>query len=199
MNDNISYNDLDEAVQRLSLTMDGAELHGAFCGRMMLGSEEDGASWLRELVGERDEANLQARDDVKTIAVVMGESVRQLDNDQLHFDLLLPDDNESLDIRTEGLAAWCEGFLYGYGVAVAGDSLAEKQMQREFIRDLLEISQAGFEHDEETEEDESDFMQIVEHLRVGTMLLYEEGQQQRVDEMILPKGSYSDSSPETMH
>ena len=169
----IEYNEVNDALRRLSLTMDGAELQGTFCGRLMSGAGEDEGAWIRELIGERDSANLQAREDVSLVARVFGEVLRQLNDVELQFELLLPEE-ESLAVRTEALAAWCEGFLYGYGVAAAAGSLGKSEVEQEFIRDLMAISRASFPDEEESEEDEMDFMQVVEHVRIGAMLLYEE-------------------------
>ncbi|MBT5362124.1 MAG: UPF0149 family protein [Gammaproteobacteria bacterium] len=172
MNEEIRYDDINSALQRLSLTMDAAELHGTFCGRLSSGQGSEESQWMRELIGERDEANLQARDDVMLIAKLLGAMVEQLNDAELHFQLLLPEE-VSLVERTEALAAWCEGFLYGYGIAVANRKENPGETERELLQDLMEISRASFDG-EESDEDEMDFIQIVEHIRMGALLLYEE-------------------------
>ncbi|MBT4605776.1 MAG: UPF0149 family protein, partial [Thiotrichales bacterium] len=102
----------------------------------------------------------------------LGAMVEQLNDAELHFQLLLPEE-VSLVERTEALAAWCEGFLYGYGIAVANRKENPGETERELLQDLMEISRASFEG-EESDEDEMDFIQIVEHIRMGALLLYEE-------------------------
>ena len=173
MENKIEYQQVNEALRRLSLTMDGAELQGIFCGRISSGGGLDESRWLAELIGERDEANLQAREDVTLIAQLLGSVVRQLNDADLQFQPLLPEEG-SLAARTEALAAWCEGFLYGYGVAVAESGGDKQGVQQEFLQDLVSISQARFGEAEESEEDEMDFLQIVEHVRMGALLLHEE-------------------------
>lgn len=190
----VQYDDMSDALRRLSLTMDGAELHGSFCGRLMSGHEEDEIGWIKEMVGERDEANLQAREDVALIARMVAEVVNDLNGSELEFELFLPED-EPLAVRTEALAAWCEGFLYGYGIASASDGFQESEVQQEFLRDLMEISRASFivgEDDHGDEEDEMDFLQVVEHVRIGTILLYEGSRPEKVPTGSLPLN-------ETMH
>lgn len=177
MTDEINYERVSEALRRLALTMDGAELQGTFCGRVASGQGAEDSGWMRELIGERDEANLQAREDVMLIAKLLGKVVQQLNDAELQFQLLLPQEEASLVQRTEALAAWCEGFLYGYGSAIGGKALKAGETEREFLQDLMEISRASFapqEGESEGDEDEMDFIQIVEHLRMGTQLLYEE-------------------------
>lgn len=176
MNEEITYERVSEALRRLALTMDGAELQGTFCGRVASGQGADEGGWMRELIGERDEANLQAREDVMLLARVLGKVVQQLNDAELQFQLLLPEE-APLAQRTEALAAWCEGFLYGYGTAMGDKVLKAGETGREFLQDLMEISRASFapeEGGEESDEDEMDFVEIVEHVRMGTLLLHEE-------------------------
>jgi yecA family protein len=176
MDQEMSYQQVSEALARLTLTMDGAELQGIFCGRLVSGQGMAESGWMRELIGERDEANLQAREDVTLLAGLLGKVVQQLNDAGLQFRLLLPEE-ASLAERTEALGAWCEGFLYGYGTAVGGQPLTTSETGREFLQDLMEISRVSFEVDtggEESDEDEMDYIEIVEHLRLGTLLLYEE-------------------------
>ncbi len=172
MSREFNYQQVTAALARLTLPMDGAELQGTFCGRLASGQRAGEGEWIRELIGECDEANLQAREDVTLLAWVMGTMVEQLNGAELQFQLLLPEE-ASLQQRTEALAAWCEGFLYGYGSAVGGGAIKAGENASEYLQDLMEISRANFEGEAE-EEDELDFIQIVEHVRMGAMLLYEE-------------------------
>ena len=75
-------------------------------------------------------------------------------------------------MRLLGLSGWAQGFLFGFGVSgvAAEDSLDDEV--RECLSDLLEISKLG--HDEETsDESEQQYVEIVEHVRVATLLLNE--------------------------
>lgn len=172
MEQEINYQNVSEALQRLVLTMDGAELQGIFCGRLASGAGMEESGWLTELIGERDEANLQAKEDVMLLAKLLGGVVQQLNDSNMQFQLLLPEE-ASLAERTDALAAWCEGFLYGFGIAAAGRGQQAGETERELLQDLMQIARASFEG-EESDEDEMDFVEIVEHVRMGTLLLYEE-------------------------
>ncbi|HIJ34290.1 MAG TPA: UPF0149 family protein, partial [Gammaproteobacteria bacterium] len=126
----------------------------------------DEADWLKELIGERDEANLQAREDVLLIAQLLREVTQQLSRRELQLQLLLPEE-ELLQVRAEALTSWCEGFLYGYGVSTARNAKTTES-EREFLQDLMEISKLEVPEEEPTEDDELDFLQLVEHLRMAT-------------------------------
>jgi hypothetical protein len=168
----LSYQSVADALGRLTVTMDGAEMQGVFCGHLASAARRDEADWLKELIGERDEANLQAREDVLLIAQLLREVTQQLSRRELQLQLLLPEE-ELLQVRAEALTSWCEGFLYGYGVSTARNAKTTES-EREFLQDLMEISKLEVPEEEPTEDDELDFLQLVEHLRMGAMLLYEE-------------------------
>ena len=172
----ISYQAVTDALQRLSLTMEGAELQGTFCGHLATQQQSGEMEWLKRLIGERDEANLQVRDDVTLIAHLLGRVQQQLHAGELQFQLLLPEEEESLQRRTEAVAAWCEGFLYGVVLAAATRSASASEVEREFLQDLMEISRVSLDEETFAEEQEAEmsFIEVVEHLRMGAMLLYEE-------------------------
>ena len=101
------------------------------------------------------------------------ETEEQLADPGLAFRPLLPDDMEPLDVRVEALGEWCEGFLLGVGlggVARQGELSANVQ---EILRDLQEISKVSW--DVEADEDaEASYVELVEYVRVGVMLMREE-------------------------
>ncbi len=170
--DRIEWEAVTAALQRLEIPMEGAELHGICCGHQVSARGTAGETWLAALIGEQDEANLLLREDVKLLGRLFRTLLEQLNDPGIGFQLLLPE-SAPLDQRAEGLARWCDGFLFGYGEALAGTDLGQSLHEQEFIEDLVEISHLVFEG-EEGDQDELQFQELIEHLRLGTVLLYEE-------------------------
>jgi hypothetical protein len=84
---------------------------------------------------------------------------------------LLPDDDISLQERTQALGGWCEGFLFGLGLmSIETDSLTEQG--REFVDDIISISRVA--PTDETDDLEEDYMQVVEYIKIGVINLFEE-------------------------
>jgi uncharacterized protein YgfB (UPF0149 family) len=89
------------------------------------------------------------------------------------FTPYLPDDSLSLRERAECLSEWCQGFLYGLGLAgidqrsLSGDA-------EEAIQDLAEFTRLDYESIQPDEESEAAYMQLQEYLRVATSLIWEE-------------------------
>jgi len=88
------------------------------------------------------------------------------------FDLLLPDDDESISDRVDGIATWCKGFLLGllYNNAFSVDQLPESGA--EIVRDFMEIAEAGAGADSEQDEDWA-LAELEEYVKVGSQLVFE--------------------------
>jgi len=89
-----------------------------------------------------------------------------------NFDLLLPDDDASLEERTASLAAWAHGYLLGllHSDTFSIDQLPESGA--EIARDIMQISEAAAGADDETEEDWA-LAELQEYLKVGSQLIFE--------------------------
>ena len=98
---------------------------------------------------------------------------------EVEFELMLPDDDEPLEDRVEGLGIWCQGFVYGLAAGGIKEGADLPEDSEEIIKDILEISRAGYAIDDEadvaiSEDDEEAFMEVCEYVRMGVLLVYEE-------------------------
>ncbi|HEX5637076.1 MAG TPA: UPF0149 family protein, partial [Gammaproteobacteria bacterium] len=83
-------------------------------------------------------------------------------------------DEASLAERTEALAEWCQGFVFGLA---AGGLKRETELPAdtaELISDMVAISRAGLDQDEPDDTDEDAYMQLCEYVRMGVLLITEE-------------------------
>ena len=81
---------------------------------------------------------------------------------------------EPLERRTEALCLWCNGFLYGLGTAGHADPTRLPGDAGEIIRDFNQIMQAGVDESEGSEANESAYAELVEFVRVGVQIVYEQ-------------------------
>ncbi|MGD9592809.1 MAG: UPF0149 family protein, partial [Candidatus Berkiella sp.] len=89
--------------------------------------------------------------------------------------LLLPQDDESLAVRIEGMRSWCEGFIDGVHKAnVASNLLCP--LIKEVIDDIVQLRSVSTDVIE-NEENEKDYTEIVEFIRVSVLLIYEQAKQ----------------------
>ena len=169
-----SFSSLQESLERASASYPAAESHGTLCGAISIGAEQDGA-WLDHVLGEDAQPGAALEQCRRQLLALRDETRRQLNEGTLQFTPLLPGDTEPLNARTLALAGWCQGYLYGLGLG--GERLQPETLggeAGEVLRDLGEIALAGFDAEEESEENENAYAEIVEYLRVGVQLVYEE-------------------------
>lgn len=168
-----SYIVCSQALTRARAELDAAECHGLLCG-MLCGVEERAPTrWLEEVLGPEQRVQ-KARDDCRNeLLRVLTDTVRTLCSGQCNFVPLLPDDDTGLGVRSEALVNWCAGFLYGIGSA--GDDFQARLSKDalEILSDFSEVTRLRTDV-EESESSEADYSEIVEFMRVGVMLIFEE-------------------------
>ncbi len=92
----------------------------------------------------------------------------------LEFQPLLPEDEQPLSERTAALAQWCVGFLYGLGSGAIDDLKTLPGEVGEVVRDFDDITRVGVDGGETDEQNESAYAELVEFVRVGVQLVFEE-------------------------
>ncbi len=168
----LEFDSVQNALEKLQAVTDASEAHGTLCG-LLLG-QQDISKWLKfTLDNIPDQGDLLALDSLRLLQELFDLSKEQLNAEDMSLELLLPDDSEEFAIRLLGLASWSQGFLYG--LAVNGEALVSNlsEQGRECLEDLLEISQLGHD-EEETDETEAVYAEIVEHVRLSVIYMNEE-------------------------
>ncbi len=158
------------------------ESHGALCGMLCAQGSTEAAQWMLCVLGEHEESSKALQQTGKKLLEIHQISVEQMNNSDAEFELMLPDDDESLEARVEALGTWCQGFVYGLAVGGIKEDTELPEDSKEIIKDIVEISRAGYVVDEEAEmavmeddeEDEVAFMEVSEYVRMGILLIYEE-------------------------
>lgn len=146
-----------------------AELHGMLVGRCAGGAGFDAEPWLddaAELLGIRPEERLQ-----QAVLGLQQMVKGELTGEEMTLVLLLPGDDCPLVERTRALGQWCQGFLNGFGLAAGGRPLGSEA--DEVLQDLAAIAQVQSAV-EESEDGETDYMEVMEYLRVAPLLLFAE-------------------------
>ena len=160
------------------------ESHGALCGMLCAQGATEAAQWMLQVLGEHEETSSALQQAGKLLIQIHQLSVEQMNDSNVDFDLMLPDDDEPLESRVEALGVWCQGFVFGLAVGGVKEDTDLPEDSKELIKDILEISRAGYIADDEAElnamaaddgeEDEVAFMEVTEYVRMGTLLIYEE-------------------------
>ncbi|MBN1378859.1 MAG: UPF0149 family protein [Gammaproteobacteria bacterium] len=148
--------------------------HGLACGLLCSGrptSVDLLCRLMSEMIGLERALKHQQEDALEQL---LGETSQQLDEGQLTFNLLLPEEDEDLAQRTQALCDWCESFLFGLFAGGLNSEVDIAPDVSEFIADLTEISRAGIEDNSADEDNEFHYHELVEYVRVGVLLINEE-------------------------
>lgn len=156
-------------LQERSLT-DAAEAHGTLAGCLCAAIGYRFEDWLQEILPE-GRAQPLSRETLRGLFV---DTAGALEGPEMEFDLLLPEDEESIDARTTALAQWCQGFLYGLGSSVIQDAGGLPGDIGEIVRDLTEITRVAVDEQQTTESNESAYAELVEFVRAGVQLVFDE-------------------------
>jgi len=157
------YQTINAAAVQANPQLSAAELHGMATGMLCGNANARSADWLAEvLVGA-----VLPDDRRQLLERLFEESRRLLAGDDFEFDLLLPDDETDLEERVTALKSWCQGFLYGVGMAAKEQGLDPEM--REIIHDIGEFTKLDSEA--EGEEDEQAYMEITEYLRAAVLMV----------------------------
>lgn len=169
-----NYDRLQSALQSAGIDVGASELHGIVCGaicnQIKSGLEHD----LRELIVNGEVGGPDAMTPLEEpIRSLYQSATTMLHQSDAEFGLLLPDDELSIADRTEALASWCRGFMFGL---LHNDAFAIEQLPGdagEIARDFLAFADAE-SGNEPSEDDERALVEIEEYIRVGVQLIFEE-------------------------
>lgn len=168
------YNSLSDALAKAEADLVASESHGALCGMLCAAGKVELSAWLEQVFEAFDVNDMLIKEASQQLVGLFNDTQEQLNDSEVHFQLLLPDDNESLAQRTEALAFWCQGFTYGLAAGGLKKDQKLPEDTAELIADMVEIARAGHDQSEDSDADEDSYMQIYEYVRMGVLLINEE-------------------------
>ena len=169
----IDHDELEQALSAASAESGASEAHGLLAGIICAGGKSAPELWLTHILGENT-LNAAAAEADSRLATLHTGILSQFNDDAFGFDLLLPDDEAPLSLRTEALSQWCGGFLYGLALGGFREGAEMPDNVNEVMKDFYEISHARFAYEATDDADEAAYMEIVEYVRMSVLLLHEE-------------------------
>ena len=166
----VAFAEVARAMAGNASAIHPAEAHGCLCGALCLRPDYSLPEWLDEILP--DAAATGGGADV--FGALFSESAGALARPDMEFEPLLPEDDASLAERVESLAAWCHGFLYGFGASGNAERTALPESVREVLADLAQICHAGAVGSESAEVEEEAFAELVEFVRAAVQLAYDD-------------------------
>jgi uncharacterized protein len=164
------YGDVQDILSAARSVADAAEAHGTLAGSLCSTVGYRYEDWLQEILPEGRAGAAEAG----VLQQLFSGTAQALEAAEMNFALLLPDDEQPLEQRAEALGQWCHGFLYGLGTSALADATQLPGEVGEVVRDITEITRVGVDASESNEANEAAYAELVEFVRVGVQLVFEE-------------------------
>ena len=177
MNSNVDYDSMNDALARCGASWTAAQTHGLQSSRIAV----TGMSGLSDSIGQvldGASASNEFRKECEDMLGTLWQTTHMALSGRLsEFKPLLPDDSDRSDVRAEGLAHWCEGYLHGL-VSTEHEATIKEHLASDpvadIIKDMLQITRVTVDANDDDESNEASYVEIVEYLRVAAQLIYEE-------------------------
>lgn len=164
------YTHLRQLLAAQRSLVEPAEAHGTLAGCLCAVVDYRLEDFLSEILPE----GRADGDTTATLRELFAATLDSLEQTDMEFRPLLPADEQPLVERTRALAEWCQGFLYGLGSGAIRDASGLPGDVGEIVRDFAEITRAGVDFGQDDDSNESAYAELVEFVRVGVQLLFEE-------------------------
>ncbi len=168
----ISYAQLTNMLEKLGAQLNAAEAHGLMAGLLSFTNTipEQNKEWRNILL-----ENLDCKEPSKRqyeMLTSVGESVLQdFASQDFAFRMLLPTDDLPLSERVNALCFWCRGYLSGLGLVGVTEADLANEVVKELVQDLSHIAHVSIDTDT-AEDDEKNFMELVEYVRVAVQNIH---------------------------
>jgi len=172
---NLDYDEVSATAGFSDVIFSPVEMHGILSGLLVVDEAVPEAQFLACIVSNEQQSPAAGAIDV--LRKLHHETRELLGSNGIEFEPLLPDDEYPLIERFNAASSWARGFIVGLAKqGVSADKIVSADVSQ-FIHDLTEISNSEYEV-EESEESELIYVELVEYLRMGALLLQEELQPQ---------------------
>jgi len=168
----IAFDEMNIAIEPYAELESAAFLQGMLMGAMCGEGEMKEAVWLKRLL---DEAKVTRVKESFLVAMhqLYLDAEAALNGSGFELTLCLPADSEKLSFRAEMLGQWCEGFLYGLGLARQTQSKLQGEVA-ELCRDFGSIARIDIaDLSDCSEQDEANYMELVEFVKIGVLTINE--------------------------
>ena len=174
----MDFEKLDSLRKSASIDMKLPEVHGGICSQICfdndyfeefvpLDQSDDGASVSVQIGAYR-----------KALLKIIDENAKTLKDGDLDFELIISDENYTIQERAEALSIWCQGFIDGVSFLLSEQGLkidqSENKESFEIIEDFTQISTLDSHSINEEVDEELALMELIEFVRLSVQMIYDE-------------------------
>ncbi len=175
MPNKVDFFTLNELLLNLGAVCSPSELQGVLCGRVSGGDTPLEGAWLDDVMTFMDIEHVTLEEDHKALlSGLYADTRRLMDDVNFGFSPLLPTDESTIERRAQELGSWCEGFLHGLGTSGLGGDATLAPDVADALRDLAQITQISVDEDDDVNENEAYWSELVEYVKVAVLTIYTE-------------------------
>jgi len=163
--------ELQQTLDEVAAAVSAAEAQGLLCGMLCAGSAQP-APWIVRVLDGTAPRGASARRCLESLEATFQATRQALDDPEMGFQPLLPPDEAPLPERLAALRDWSQGMLAGLALGGLDEDRAAAPEAAEFMADLTQFSQLDTA-DAGAQAPEADYTELLEYVRVGTLLLRE--------------------------
>ncbi|MBU2869422.1 UPF0149 family protein [Colwellia sp. E2M01] len=170
--DLIDFPSMQAIIASEGLNCHASELHGVLTGLVCAGFEFEDQGYLtilNDLFNDGDSFPSSIKIALKQMFSELWSSIL---DDTYSFNLLLPDDDDSIVERGHALGVWVQGFNLGFGLQQKDNPVVSEEV-KEVLTDFGEIANLSDEM-EEDEDTEQAYFEIGEYVRISALLCFSE-------------------------
>ena len=168
------YDEASRLLQEAGVFTGAAEAHGIITG-VLCAPEGTRVAWEALILGREAGRSRSAPPALSQLLAALHRSTyAHLSGVECNFAPLLPSDEHSLAEQIEGLTDWCRGYLLGLHAGGVKESQTLPGDAGDIVRDITRLSEAELDASLADEEEARALVEIVEYLRVGVQLVFEE-------------------------
>lgn len=168
-----AYDDAVRVLHEAGVPTGASEAHGIITG-VLCAPNGERVAWQRLILGRKSAGGATPAALTQLLAALHRSTYAHLSGVECDFTPLLPGDEHGLAEQIEGLSDWCRGYLYGLHAGGVQDAQNLAGDAGEIVRDITRLSEAELDGELADEEEARALVEIVEYLRVGVQLVFEE-------------------------
>lgn len=170
----LDFDDCCNQMLEFGYEVSPSEIHGLLSGVVCTGLKIRPDSIINLVLKHVDVESCSERNRATILA--MHEFIeREMFSADSRYTLFLPDDELDMTQRVRSLAAWCQGYLVGFGTASAQIKHNKFSPEtEEALKDIVNISNLSDDFGDDDEVNESAYAELVEYLKVAVLLMSSE-------------------------
>lgn len=170
----VDHEFLGQCLVDVNVDIGASGAHGLMCGLVCGGEKAIQQQLDKEWFSGQPEGDPAVAECKQALDELLRTVHAAIDGVEFAFPLLLPDENSPLQQRAASVRDWCEGFLYGIGLAETKGEDGLPAQVREALNDLAEISRMDIDAIAGEEEEEVALTEVTEFIWVAAMLVHDE-------------------------